>query len=239
MVELFERIKTYLTFNKEEVLGILISALVLGFVFTFGDWSIKNMVLAAIIALLSLLFHIVAQKIAALQVGFKVDYKIWWYGLIAALIFTFVSNGKFWWLLIPGGISFSLLAGLRLGRYRYGLNYWPMGIIGFIGPIASIVLATIFKNIEIYVLSAPNPLFHKIFIFNLAYAVCQMLPIPPLDGHYMFYASRLWYAFLFGTIVAYAILAVWLSFYSWIFALLIGGLCWLIFYVGFERKAWY
>ena len=62
MVELIERIKEYLTFNKEEAIGLMVSALVIGFVFAFKDWSLSNFVLAVIIALLSFLFHTTAQK---------------------------------------------------------------------------------------------------------------------------------------------------------------------------------
>jgi len=238
MVELIERIKEYLTFNKEEAIGLMVSALVIGFVFAFKDWSLSNFVLAVIIALLSFLFHTTAQKIAALKVGFKAEYKVWWYGLGISAILAFVSNGRFWWIILPGGVSFSLLAGLRLGRFRYGLNYLPMGAIGLTGPIASIVLGTIFKNINMWFLADSSILFNNIFIFNLAYAVCQMLPIPPLDGHYMFYASRLWYAFLFGAIAVYAVLAIALGFYSWIIALLAGALIWLVYYISFEKGAW-
>ncbi|MBR9692267.1 hypothetical protein GOV06_05790 [Candidatus Woesearchaeota archaeon] len=238
-MEWIERIKTYLTFSKDEALSILISALVLGFVFSFQEWSVTNLFIGILIAGLSLLFHITAQKIAALKVGFKAEYNLWWFGLLIPLILVFVSNGRLWWVIIPGGVSFSLLAGLRLGKFRYGLNYWPMGVIGLIGPIASIILATIFKQIDIWFFASSSIIFHKIFIFNLAYAVCQMLPIPPLDGHYMFYASRMWYAFLFGTILTYTILAIAFSVYSWIFALTAGGLIWLIYYIGFERKAWW
>jgi hypothetical protein len=239
MVELFERVKTYLSFGKQESLDILISAIIIGFIFAFREWSITNLITAVLMAGLSILFHVTCQKIAGLKVGFKVDYKIWWYGILASLMLAFVSNGKFWWLILPGGISFSLLAGLRLGRYRYGMNYLPMGIVGLIGPISSIVLATVFKNIDIWFMASSSVLFDNIFKFNLAYAVCQMLPIPPLDGHYLVYASRLWYAFLFGTILTYTILAVIFSVYSWIFALIAGGLIWLIYYTAFERGAWF
>ncbi|MEE9525267.1 MAG: hypothetical protein V3V78_01520 [Candidatus Woesearchaeota archaeon] len=239
MNELFERAKTYLSFTKEEFLELAIAALLFGFVFAFRQWSVPNLFVSILIAGLSVLFHITAQKIAALHYGYKAEFKVWWVGLIIPLIFVFISNGTLWWLIIPGGLTFSLLAGLRLGKFRYGLNYEAMGVISLIGPVASIVLATIFKQIDIWFFASSSVIFHNIFIFNLAYAVCQLLPIPPLDGHYLFYASRLTYSFLFGTIFTYVILALVFTFYSWIFALLAGGLIWLIYYVGFERKVWY
>jgi len=113
-----------------------------------------------------------------------------------------------------------------------------MAIIAFAGPIASIVFGTIFKNINLYILSNSFPLFDKIFIFNLVLAAAQMLPIPPLDGHYMFFASRSTYAFLAATIIIYTVLVLGLKVFSWIWALIIGAVIWLIYYIKFERVAW-
>ena len=235
MVELFERVKTYLSFSRQELLDLLLGALVLGFVFSFRDWGFGKFSIAVLIALLSILFHVVSQKIIALKVGFHAEYKIWWTGLGIAMILAFISNGSTWWILVPGGVSFSLMAGLRLGRSRYGLNYFPMGMVGLVGAISSIVLATIFKSIDLWFLGGSSVIFNSIFIFNLAYAVGSMLPIPPLDGHYLFYSSRLWYVFLFVTVVTYTVLSISFGIYSWIFALIAGGIAWLSFYIGAER----
>ncbi|MBD3355318.1 hypothetical protein GF361_05020 [Candidatus Woesearchaeota archaeon] len=239
MAELLERIRTYLSFSKDETLTILISSIIIGFVFAFRQWNITNLVVSILIVALSFLFHITTQKIIALHYGYKVQYKIWWPGHIIPLILVFATNGRAWWLIIPGGISFSLLAGLRLGRFRYGLNYGTMGVVSLMGPVASIVLATIFKQIDVWFFAGSSVVFNSIFIFNLAYAVSQLLPIPPLDGHYLFYASRLTYIFIFGTIFTYTVFSLLFTLYSWIFALLAGGLAWLIFYITFERTAWY
>ena len=72
--------------SKDESLSIMISAIVIGFVFAFREWNTSNAILAIIIVALSILFHIAAQKIAALKVGFKAEYKIWWQGLLFSLI---------------------------------------------------------------------------------------------------------------------------------------------------------
>jgi len=237
-MELYERIKTYLNFTKEEILDLSIAAVFFGFIFAFKDFSLINVIIAILIALLSFLFHVSAQKIVGLKKGYKTEFKISWFALIIPLILVFISNGKMWWLIIPGGVSFSILAGLRIGKFRYGLNHWDMGMVALSGPIFSIILATIFKQIDIWFFAASSTVLHSIFVFNLAYAVCQMLPFPPLDGHYLFYASRLTYVFIFGTILTYTVLSVSFAVYSWIFALLAGGLAWLIFYLKFERTAW-
>ncbi len=237
MSDFIEKIKRYLEFNKDEVTVVIIATLIIGFVAAFKEFSLAGLLLSLLIVLLSILFHVFVQKAVALHIGYSAEFKIWWWGLLAGLAAVFATNGKLWWLIFPGGIGFSMLAMHRLGKFRYGLNYLPMGIIAFSGPIGSIVLGTIFKNIELYIIQAPVPVLHQAFMFNLVYAVCSMLPIPPLDGHYLFYASRMWYALLFGTILAYTIMTLVFGIYSWIWALVLGGVVWLIYYISFERKA--
>ena len=238
MWDLIDKIIKYFIFDKKEIKSLIAASLVLGFIFAFKDFTIVNFIFAIVIVAVSLIFHISAQKITALHLGFGAEFRIWWLGLLISLIIAFISNGKLWWIVIPGGIIFSMIAKHRLGKFRYGMNYWPMGIIGFTGPIASIILGTIFKNIEIYMIGSPVPFLHNIFIFNLAFAACQMLPIPPLDGHFMFYASRSWYAFLSSTIIIYTVLVLILHIYSWVWALILGGIAWLIYYIYFEKEAW-
>jgi len=235
---LIDKIKKYFTFSKDEVLAFIISSLVIGFMFAFRHFTLVNLVLAIGIVFVSLFFHVAIQKIAALHDGYGIEFKIWWTGLLIGLVITFITNGRIWWAVFPGGVVFSMLARHRLGKFRYGMNYWPMGIIAFAGPIASIVFATIFKNINLYVLGNGFPLFDQIFIFNLVLAAAQMLPIPPLDGHYMFFASRSTYAFLFATIVFYVVLVLGLQIFSWVWAIIIGAIIWLVYYIKFERVAW-
>ena len=238
MGDLTAKIKKYFRFSLDEVKSIALASLLIGFMFAFKDFTVSGLVYGIIVVALSLLFHIGVQKIMALYMGFEIDFKLWWYGLLIGLAITFVSNGKVWWLVLPGGITFSILARHRLGKFRYGLNYWPMGIVAFSGVIASVVFGTLFKNIELYILGTQMPFLHNIFIFNLVLAVCSMIPIPPLDGHYMFYASRMWFTFLFGTIFAYAIFTLVFEIYSWIWAIIIGFIIWLSYYIKIERTLW-
>lgn len=240
MWEYADKLKRHFRFSKGEVQFLLIGSIVIGFIFALRKWqnaTIGDFILGVIIVLVSLTVHLSGQKMLGIKLGLGVEYKMWWNGLAIGLIASIISRGRIWWLILPGGIIFSLMARERLGRFRYGLNYWPLGWIGFMGPIFSIILGTIFKNIEIYLSSTPVPLFQSIFVFNLALAVCTMLPIPPLDGHYMFYGSRSWFVILFGTVFAYALLVA-LDFYSWIFAIIAGLIIWLVYYFKFEKEAW-
>jgi Zn-dependent protease len=238
MRDLIEKIRFYFRFNNEEVKSIAIISIVLGFSFAFQDFSILKLIYAAIIVALSIFVHVSIQKIVSLHVGFLADFKMWWTGLIIGLIITFLSNGRVWWLLLPGGLTFSIFARHRLGKFRYGLNYWPMGIIALSGIIASIAFGTIFKNIELYIFGSSVPFLASIFTINLVLAICSMIPIPPLDGHYIFFASRLWFALLFGTIFAYSILTLVFEIYSWVWAIIFGLIVWAAYYIKMERQFW-
>ncbi|MBW2978114.1 hypothetical protein KY331_04680 [Candidatus Woesearchaeota archaeon] len=246
MSEMLDRIKKYFSFDIEELKSVAVGSLIIGFMISFGEWGVGkfdffyglyHLVGGILIAAASILFHVSAQKILGLRLGFTTKYKMWWYGLLIGLIITFITNGKIWWIIIPGGVTCSIIGKYRLGKFRYGLNYIALGFIGIIGPLASIIFGTIFKNLDIF-LSITHPLINKIFIFNLVYAICTMLPIPPLDGHLTFFASRVWYVFLFSLIFVYAVLIILFSIYSWIIALAMGGLIVLLYYIFYERLAW-
>ena len=162
-MELLERIKRDVRFSLDEVKAISISALILGFVFAFGNWSVFNFIAAVLIVLISITFHVYAQKIVGVKLGAKVEYKLWWYGLLASLVLVFITNGKIWWLIVPGGFTAAILAKYRIGKFRFGLNYRVLGFIGLTGPIASIIFGSIFKNLLLYT-PIQVALFQKIFI---------------------------------------------------------------------------
>lgn len=235
MADLVGKLKNHYKFSKDEIKSLIIASALIGFTFAFRDFSLTNLIYAIIVAAIGITFHVAIQKVISLHVGYTADFKLWWYGLLAGLAVTFASNGKIWWLVFPGGLTFSIIARHRLGEFRYGLNYMQMGIIAFSGTVASILLGTIFKNIEIYIIGSQIPFLHNIFIFNLVLAIATLLPIPPLNGHYLFFASRMWYAFLFGTVFAYGVLTLVFEIYSWIWAIVMGVIIWLIYFTQIER----
>ena len=82
----------------------------------------------------------------------------------------------------------------------------------------------------------PSALAHNFFVFNLWFAALNLLPIPPLDGSKILYSSRLLYVFLIITLLAYTAFAYFLHFYSYVIALLIGIVAWILYYVVFEKE---
>jgi len=246
IVDLWDKIKRYYKFTPSELRGIIIAIFVVAFIISFSDWGYGdavdislgffNFFNAILIVTLSLLIHISVQRIWALGTGYRLEWKMWSFGLLFGLIIVFLTNGKFW-LILPGGFIVHHLAGHRLGWFRYDINWWAVALISVTGAIASITLAVLFKALSGIVI---NSLIQKLIVFNIAYALYSLLPIPPLDGSRTFYGSRMLYVFSTAGIVAAAILltlniSVWVAILSSIF---IGIVLWLLYYIFFESKVW-
>ncbi|MBS3132472.1 hypothetical protein J4212_08625 [Candidatus Woesearchaeota archaeon] len=248
LVDLADKIKRYFQFSFAETRGLILATAVFAFILSFREWGTTsfdaiagmfNYFNAFLIVGLSILVHTSAQRVWALVTGYKHEFQLWGIGLAFALIATFVTRGIAWWFVIPGGFMVHMMAGHRLGWFRYDINYWALGLIAFAGPLGNIVLAALFKSLGGFFASA---LIKKAVIFNVAYAICSVLPIPPLDGSKMFFGSRMFYAFGLSGIVAAGILLlsdlpVWLSVIS---AFLIAVILWLLYYVYLEEgKDWW
>src|SRR3989344_8272220 len=85
-------IKKYYGFKPEETRAIAIGVFIIAFAISFNEWGVerfdfgyglRNLFNAILIVLLSFLVHISGQRIMALLSGFKVEYRVWIYGLKA------------------------------------------------------------------------------------------------------------------------------------------------------------
>ena len=82
-----------------------------------------------------------------------------------------------------------------------------------------------------------NELIRTAMNINMLFIVFNILPIPPMDGFYILYNSRMYYAFWFG----FFIIACLLSYvFGWIFsiiaALILAAVLAVGYYVSLERK---
>lgn len=195
-----DKLRRYFWFTPEETKALIITVLVLAFMFSFDDWGagskveavtgLINFALAIIIVASSLLIHVGAQRAAGLQIGFRVEYKMWVPGLLIGLALIFLTNGKSWWVMAPGGIFIHSLGHHRLGYFRYGLNYWSQAGTTLWGTIATLTFAMILKALW---LGWPTEFLANFTLFNTALAIISMLPIPPYDGSRILFQSRLWW----------------------------------------------
>lgn len=228
-------------FTGEELRALIFGIVVMAIIFSFNEWGdkafdlgvgLKNLFNALLIATLSLVVHHSMQRVAALYAGFKFEYRYWMYGLLIGLIVAFVSRGNLMFL-APGGIIAYHMAGHRLGAFRYGLNYWNMALAVLSGPLANIALAVIFKLL-LYVFPH-NVLLSHALVFNLLLAVFTMLPIPPLDGSHLMFASRLTYAFTYGAMLGMSAVLYFLGIgLALLVGILIGAIVWASWYFVFE-----
>ncbi len=81
-----------------------------------------------------------------------------------------------------------------------------------------------------------NVLLQKLLLLNIAFVIYNMLPIPPLAGSHMFFASRLGFMFCFGGTIGISVLLLLAKpFVAFLGGIGIAIITWLSFYVFFER----
>lgn len=240
--DVVDRAKRYAGFSKVEKREFWIAALILGIVASWNQWGtvefdvwvgFGNLLVAFLIALVTLYVHHMAQRVWGANKGIQVEHKVWWYGAGLAFLVTILSNGNFG-LLAVSGTYISIITVHRLGRYRYGPQVKDYAMIALMGPVANIVLAGILKSIDLYIV--PLPFVDQFFVFSLAFAAWNLLPIPPLDGSRIIFSSRLLYALVAGAVIGYVLLIQLVGVFSWLWALAIGLATWLIFYITLERS---
>jgi len=234
--DIIDKTKRYYNFTPSELRNVIITIIVLTFIFSFSQFNIINILNCLIIVTISILVHLYAQRITGLSIGYLSEYRIWTFGLLFAVIVAFISNGGVW-LLIPGGIIVHHLAGHRIGFARSGLNYLGIGMVALWGSVGSMFLSIFFK---ILYAAFPLAFLHKAMIFNIGYAVYSILPIPPLNGSRLFFGSRMIYVFSLASIVGGAALLLTNIpiIISVVGSLLIGLVCWILYYIFFEKYAW-
>ncbi|MFP4423745.1 MAG: hypothetical protein ACLFP2_00780 [Candidatus Woesearchaeota archaeon] len=239
MNNFLENLKRYGIFNPAEVRAILLTILFLVIIvalndgrpeFQLGPW-LSNLFLMTAIVVVSVLVKQAGYRLVGIHYGFRVEYKLWWYGIIVSLAITLLSGGTVW-ILIPGGIILHHMKIQRLGEFRYGTNIRTLALVSAAGPLFNVLFATGVKSLGM-IGFLPSLVVDKIFLFNLAFAAYSMLPIPPLDGSKVMYDSRLIYMFVTSFIILYAILA-YFDVYSYLIALTGAIAVWLLYYMYFE-----
>lgn len=237
-----DKIKRYFPFSASELKSIIISIIILILIVGFNDGSkefnttnwIINFFTWGIIVTISFLVKQTGHRLLGLFYGFRVEYKLWWYGILISLALTIVTRGKLW-VLLTGGIMIHHMKVHRLGWFRYGTNMRAFSMIALAGPVANILFATLIKTFQIWfhLFPADSILVQDIYLFNLALAAFSLLPFPPLDGSRIMFDSRLIYVFTFVAFASYAIFA-YFKIYSYLLAIIVAIIAWLFYYTKFE-----
>jgi Zn-dependent protease len=171
---------------------------VLGFIFSFRDWSFDNLLLSIAIVGPALILHELAHKFMAQRYNLLAAYVIWPTGIILSLLITIMTNGAVLFAAL-GAVMISSVYHTRVGYRFIGLTGEEMGKISWVGPMTNIGLA-----ILCYILHPLNPVvFSQAAFINLIIAIFNCLPFPPLDGVKIFrWNIPMW----LGTLIAAVVL---------------------------------
>jgi len=235
MGELAFRIKRFYRWEARERRDIFITIIVLALIFGYNDGSdsfnlvhwLLNLVMVFFIVAISILGFDFGMKVAALSQGFRAEYRMWPTGLGIGAIVTLLTGGLFP-IALHGGLYVHHMMVMRIGKFRYGLNIMAQGTIAAAGAVAHLIMMT-FALAMSRQLGILPVVFDKMAFINGVLMVFQLLPIPKMNGMHIFFMSRLSYVFIASTLAAYVILTL-LGLYSWFFALIIGIVCWFLWY---------
>jgi Zn-dependent protease len=185
------------SFTFTEIRDLLISAIALGFIFAFRNWSFDNLLLSIAIVGPALILHELAHKFMAQRYDLVAAYVIWPTGVILSLLITIMTNGAVLFAAL-GAVMISSVYHTRVGYRFIGLTSEEMGKISWAGPMTNIGLAII-----CYILHPINPnIFSQAATINLVIAIFNCLPFPPLDGVKIFrWNIPMWLGTLIAAIV--------------------------------------
>jgi len=208
-------------FTKSEIKQLIISILVLTFVFAYNDKSssfylpfwILNFIKFLIILSISLIFKEFIKKSYANTYGASSEHKIWNMqrigirakqrlkykipiGIILPILITIFSLGHLYFP-ITSESSISSSKTKRIGRKWIHLPEWEEAKISLMGPFASLFLVFIFKFFS-YITPFS---FSSIIFVNSLLAVFYMLPFPKIEGGKVFFGSKTYFILAFAFIL--------------------------------------
>jgi|SRR3989344_4111251 len=201
-------------FTKKEAKHLLISIIILGFVFGFDDgrpkfqlgYWLTNLIFVTLIVAFSIIFREMIVKWKAKRHDATAEYEIWtikqvWFGghgrlkrgiplgMFIALLLSITSKGKAFFTAIGvHKIKEDLIA--RAGRKRVYIRDWEISQIGLWSIWANIFLVIVGTALKNYGINIGN------FIeINMFIALFNMLPFGDLDGAKIFFGNLFLYIF--------------------------------------------
>lgn len=162
-------------FTAREIRDIIISLLVISLAFDYIfygrnlDATIANFGYMIVVVGFGFVLHELAHKFAAIRYGYWAEYKMWFQGLILALITAFLG----FVFAAPGAVYI----------HGYNIKKSENGIISLAGPVTNIILAVLF--LMFMPLASKNGLLSIAILgvyVNSFLAVFNLLPLVVLDG---------------------------------------------------------
>lgn len=178
--------KKYGSLHKEELVMLLITAILAGFYLAFDNWGVQevdvalgvsNFLLSAFAVVLILALMTIAQKLIGIQLGYKVQYEYSWIGLLVGFFVTAFSYGTIPFFL-PGGSRFEMIKTARLGKFLPDYKYSELFFITSLAVLIPLIISIPFG--ALYIISEVE-IFRHITIAGLLLAVFALIPAPKLE----------------------------------------------------------
>lgn len=218
--------KDYTHIRAKELLSIFITATIIGFIMSFRSWGKEDIdivlgfttfVVTALAAFAFFLIRLWSKKFVALKLGYLTTYTIHKWTFPISIFMVIFTNG-FVPYVSTGDIKIKESKRLRLGWFRYGLNYTDLATIGVAAPISMVILMILIKPI---VLITGNFYIMKILQTAAAITICGMLPIYGQEGFDIFYFRRWLYVIVLTFVVVYFLLILTFGIFSYVVALIL------------------
>jgi len=191
--------------NKNELVAISVSTIVLGFIFSIGQ-AINVFLDSALAVFFIIIINIIFKKVASFYLDSEIEIKLWEIqrygfksnkyfkkpvpaGILLPIIFTALSMGYFKWMAC---IIFDAKAKVYKAAKRHGLYSFSeisesqMGLIAAAGIFANLSFAIIGYLIG----------FEMFARLNIYYAFFNIIPISDLDGNKIFFGNLPLWSFL-------------------------------------------
>ncbi|MBW3002976.1 hypothetical protein KY337_00300 [Candidatus Woesearchaeota archaeon] len=240
----FSNVKKYFKFHETELLFMLVTICISGFILSFRKWGIGsavdinfgifNLVLGVAIVALNLFVSMSVIKIMGLKIGHNIKFSFGKFSTLISLFVVFLSDGLIPFF-APGTFKSKLIYRYRLGRLRPGLQLKDLAKLSYYGSFSSLIIAIIAK-LFLYAYPA-NYVLDRIMVLSIIFAIVSMLPFPEFNGFHVFFSSRLLYAFIYTAIIVTGLFLLFLGVAASIsLAILIGVAVWFFYYVTYERQ---
>ena len=254
--------------KKGEWLDLSIAVLVLAFAFSFrfpGTFSFARwfgfFVASLVLVLISVFVHEAVHRAVAEKYQAVVTSKVWLAGLVATIVLVLLTNGYVVFA-APWAVSIVSKYFYRPGKHpaRPFLGPYERAIIAMSGPLANFGLALIAKLLV--------PVFGDfailLMIINLSLAVFNLFPFftllpflairrapfiskgyykeqwPYIEGEFVFFGSRVLWAFMFFFVVLASLLLFYFgalsSLITALFSALMIWIAWHYFFEGAKPK---
>ncbi|MBI2175965.1 hypothetical protein HYU40_01270 [Candidatus Woesearchaeota archaeon] len=224
----YDRIKRYYRFTRNEAIWLLVSVLVMAFIVGFRfegqefvlSAFLSNFSLSIFAVAIAVFAHESAHRIFGLNMGYKTEFKPFIYGLLAGVILAFMTYGKVIFLAYSG-VFLNIMEKHRLGYFRYQLGHFDLGKVSLAGVLTNLFLAAAIKSMGFI----PQAISEKLVLVNVLFAITNALPIPPLDGANIMWASKTFYPVVLGGVISCGLLLLvpWLDAWLAVVASLVIG----------------